>query len=165
MHTSCSALYGIPVRCYICDTLFEDLVGTMYVWGTANPVGEGNGYDGMYLTGGEMNAMCLDKALIGLPVKVEHKGDTVGSIVSAWQHNGCLDLLLDITDNSPDMASHLASHYVKGNVCKDLSLGYTVCVEQSVNGALSTGNKRVAEVSLVKQGARQNCHIHGFFGV
>lgn len=137
----------------------------MYVWGTANPMGEGNGYDGMYLTGGEINNMVLDRDLIGLPVKLEHKGDAVGKIVSAWQHKGRLDILLNVDENSPNLDSTLASQFVKGSVCKDLSLGYTVGVEQSLNGALSTGKKRVAEVSLVKRGAREKCHIHGFLGV
>jgi hypothetical protein len=137
----------------------------MYVWGTANPVGESDGYDGMYLTGSEINNMVLDRELTGLPVKIEHMGDTVGTIVSAWQHNGRLDLLLNIDDKSPSLSTALASSFVSGSVCKDLSLGYTVAVQQSADGALSTNNKRVAEVSLVKRGARQQCHIHGFFGV
>ena len=137
----------------------------MYVWGTANPKGEGAGYDGMYLTGGDINTMVLDRDLVGLPVKLEHKGEAVGKIVSAWQHNGRLDLLLNVDEKSPNLDSALASQFVKGNVCKDLSLGYTVGVEQSSNGALSAGKKRVAEVSLVKQGAREKCHIHGFFGL
>jgi hypothetical protein len=137
----------------------------MYVWGTANPTGEGNGYDGMYLTRSEINTMVLDKDLIGIPVKLEHKGEAVGEIVSAWQHQGRLDLLLNVDEKSPNLDSTLASQFVKGYVCKDLSLGYTVSVEQSLNGALSTGKKRVAEVSLVKRGAREKCHIHGFFGV
>jgi hypothetical protein len=136
----------------------------MYVWGTANPVGESNGYDGMYFTGGEINDMVLDKTLVGLPVKVEHKGEHVGRIVSAWQHAGRLDLLLDIDEHSPKMDTAVASQFVKGNVCKDLSLGYTVGVEQSADGGISTGRKTVLEVSIVKQGARDDCHIHAFFG-
>jgi hypothetical protein len=118
----------------------------------------------MYLTGGDINTMVLDRDLVGLPVKLEHKGEAVGRIVSAWQHKGRLDLLLNVDEHSPNLDSALASQFVKGNVCKDLSLGYTVNVEQSLNGALSTGNKRVAEVSLVKRGAREKCHIHGFIG-
>jgi hypothetical protein len=137
----------------------------MYVWGTANPVGESSGYDGMYLTGSDINNMVIDRTLTGLPVKIEHVGDSVGTIVSAWQHNGRLDLLLNIDDKSPSLSTVLASTFVSGKVCKDLSLGYTVAVQQSKDGSLSTNNKRVAEVSLVKQGARKQCHIHGFFGV
>ena len=135
----------------------------MYVWGTANPVGESSGYDGMYLTASEINNMVLDRQLPGLPVKIEHMGDSVGNIVSAWQHNGQLDLLLNIDEKSPNLSSVMAASFVAGAVCKDLSLGYTVGVQQSADGALSTKDKRVAEVSLVKRGARENCHIHGFF--
>jgi hypothetical protein len=136
----------------------------MFVWGTANPVGESAGYDGMYFTGGEINDMVLDRKLVGLPVKIEHKGEQVGHIVSAWQHSGRLDLLLNIDESSPSMATAVASHFVTGNVCKDLSLGYTVGVEQSADGGISTGRKQVSEVSIVKRGARENCHIHAFFG-
>jgi hypothetical protein len=136
----------------------------MYVWGTANPVGECAGYDGMYFTWGEINDMVLDRTLVGIPVKIEHKGEQVGHIVSAWQHSGRLDLLLSIDESSPDMATAVASHFVKGNVCKDLSLGYTVGVQQSADGGLSTGKKEVSEVSIVKRGARDDCHIHAFFG-
>ena len=137
----------------------------MFVYRTANPVGEAAGYDGMYLTGSEINNMVIDRELTGLPVLLEHKGEQVGTIVSAWQHNGRLDLLLNIDEKSPCLSSVLASSFVSGKVCKDLSLGYTVAIQQSADGALSTKNKRVAEVSLVKRGAREHCHIHGFFGV
>jgi hypothetical protein len=142
----------------------NEVLPVMFVWGTANPVGESLGYDGMYFTGGEINDMVIDRTLVGLPVKIEHKGEQVGHIVSAWQHSGRLDLLLNIDENSPSMATAVASHFVKGNVCKDLSLGYTVGVQQSVDGGLSTGKKQVSEVSIVKRGARENCHIHAFFG-
>jgi hypothetical protein len=144
-------------RCFLSTSV-------MYVWGTANPVGECAGYDGMYFTGGEINDMVLDRTLVGIPVKIEHKGEQVGHIVSAWQHSGRLDLLLSIDESSPSMATAVASHFVKGNVCKDLSLGYTVGVQQSADGGLSTGKKEVSEVSIVKRGARDDCHIHAFFG-
>ena len=137
---------------------------SMYVWGTANPKGEAAGYDGMYFTGSEINDMVLDRTLVGIPVKIEHKGEEVGHIVSAWQHGGRLDLLLNIDEKSPSMATAVASHFVTGSVCKDLSLGYTVGVEQSADGNISTGKKVVSEVSIVKRGAREHCHIHGFFG-
>ena len=136
----------------------------MFVYGTANPVGEGTGYDGMYFTGSEINNMVIDRTLVGIPVKIEHKGEQVGHIVSAWQHSGRLDLLLNIDESSPSMATAVASHFVSGSVCKDLSLGYTVGVEQSADGGISTGKKQVSEVSIVKRGAREHCHIHAFFG-
>jgi len=137
---------------------------SMYVYGTANPVGEDSTYDGMLLTGYDINRMVLDRDLVGLPVLLEHSGDSVGKIVTAWQHQGQLDLLIQIDDRSPDLASALATSFVSGNVCKDLSLGYTVSVHQSAEGTLSTSTKKVSEVSLVKRGAREHCHIHGFFG-
>jgi hypothetical protein len=65
-------------------------------------------------------------------------------------------------------------------LCKDLSLGYNVQMSRSPAGFLRASNKRVVEVSsfsipiprqsltessqvsLVKVGARENCHIHGW---
>ena len=136
----------------------------MYVYGTANPEGEGSTYDGMLLTSYDINRMVLDRELIGLPVLLEHAGGAVGTIVTAWQHKGQLELLLEIDEKSPDLPSVLASSFVTGNVCKDLSLGYSVAVHQSAEGKMSTSTKKVSEVSLVKRGAREHCHIHGFFG-
>lgn len=137
----------------------------MLVYGTANPPGEEEStYDGMLLTGYEINRMVLDRDLVGLPVLLEHAGNSVGTIVAAWQHRGQLDLILSIDEKSPNLSSVLASSFVSGNVCKDLSLGYTVAVHQSAEGTLSTSTKKVSEVSLVKRGAREHCHIHGFFG-
>jgi len=136
----------------------------MFVYGTANPRGEKSTYDGMLLTDYEINRMVLDKELVGLPVLLEHAGSSVGTIVSAWQHRGQLDLILSIDEKSPNLSSVLASSFVSGKVCKDLSLGYTVAVHQSAEGTLSTSTKKVSEVSLVKRGAREHCHIHGFFG-
>ena len=47
-------------------------------------------------------------------------------------------------------------------MCKDLSLGYKVEMSKSPAGHLRASNKRVVEVSLVKTGAREKCHIHGW---
>lgn len=40
--------------------------------------------------------------------------------------------------------------------------GYNVEMSRSPGGFLKASNKRVIEVSLVKVGAREDCHIHGW---
>lgn len=135
---------------------------SMMFWGTANPSGENETYDGLYLKKHEINNMVLDRELIGLPVKIEHKGDQIGHVVSAWQHQGRLDMLLRISDNK-SLLSNIGSTFVKTGVCSELSLGYSVEMQHSKESGLKTGSKNVAEVSIVKQGARDNCAIYSFF--
>ena len=136
----------------------------MLFWGTANPTGESESYDGLYLKNNEINNMVLDRDLINLPVKIEHRGDTIGKVVSAWQHHGRLDMLIDI-DDQKSLLSNIGSTFVKRGVCSELSLGYSVAMKHSHETGLKTGLKTVAEVSIVKRGARENCTIHSFFDV
>jgi len=131
-------------------------------WGTANPSGENETYDGLYLKKHEINNMVLDRDLVGLPVKIEHKGDQIGHVVSAWQHQGRLDMLLRINDQK-SLFSTIGKTFVKSGVCSELSLGYSVAMQHSKETGLKTGIKTVGEVSIVKQGARDNCTIHSFF--
>jgi hypothetical protein len=134
----------------------------MMFWGTANPTGESESYDGLYLKKHEINNMVLDRNLVGLPVKIEHKGDKIGHVVSAWQHHGRLDMLLRI-DDQKSLLSNIGSTFVKTGICPELSLGYSVAMQHSKDTGLKTGVKTVAEVSIVKRGARDNCTIHSFF--
>ena len=131
-------------------------------WGTANPTGENETYDGLYLKKHEINNMVLDRDLVGLPVKIEHKGDQIGHVVSAWQHQGRLDMLLRI-NHETSLLSNIGRTFVKSGVCPELSLGYSVAMQHSKDMGLKAGTKTVAEVSIVKQGARNNCAIHNFF--
>ena len=130
-------------------------------WGTANPSGENETYDGLYLKKHEINNMVLDRTLIGLPVKIEHKGNQIGNVVSAWQHEGRLDMLISINDKT-SLESNIGSTFVKTGICSELSLGYSVAMQNSKETGLKTGVKTVIEVSIVKQGARDNCIIHNF---
>ena len=45
-------------------------------------------------------------------------------------------------------------------MCKDLSLGYNVSMENSKTG-VRVKRKFISEISIVKKGARAKCHIHG----
>ena len=152
----------MTVIVYIIPFGFKFYLDIMMFWGTANPTGEHESYDGLYLKKHEINNMVLDRDLIGLPVKIEHKGDQIGHVVSAWQHEGRLDMLLSINDKN-SLQSNIGSTFVKTGVCSELSLGYSVSMQNSKETGLKTGVKTVKEVSIVKQGARDNCIIHNFF--
>lgn len=132
----------------------------MLVWGTVNPVGEGANYKGFYLTRDDIRQCVSQGGIIGKPVRIEHKGSDVGTVVSAWQNrSGQMDCLLELRHDNLEGA--VISKFVDQGVCRELSLGYMVDVRNS-QGSLAASNKRVVEVSIVKKGARESCHIHGF---
>ena len=136
------------------------------LWGTANPEGLGPDYNGVYLTSTDINSMVgqiKGATLRGerIPVHIEHKGVGVGHVVSAWEHANTLQCVLEIDEGTFEGA--IGSEFVKAGICKDLSLGYSVDMSQSkVTKGLHMGKKKLKEISIVKKGARNKCHIHGF---
>lgn len=135
----------------------------MLVYGTANPEGHEGGceYGGVYLTDKDIDEMT--PTMVGTPVKIEHKGSDIGKVVSAWKHkDGRMDLVLEIDKQDQNLETVFGKEFVKRGICKDLSLGYQVQMSMSPAGRLRAGNKRVVEVSIVKTGARKNCHIRGW---
>ena len=132
------------------------------LWGTANPEGLSN-YKGVYLNQEDIGDMIkqIDEANAGpqkVPVLVEHAGIAIGHVVSAWEHGGKMECVLAL-DNSV-LEGSFGAEFVKAGVCKDLSLGYDLNIEQSKSG-IKTGRKKIKEISIVKRGARPRCHIHG----
>lgn len=132
------------------------------IWGTANPKGLGPDYNGIYLTSLDIQKMVeqVDEAKRGgkeIPVMIEHKGAEVGKVVSAWEHEETLQCLLEIDEKTLEGA--LGSEFVRTGMCRDLSLGYMLDMAQSKAG-VKVGNKKLREISIVKKGARKNCHIH-----
>jgi len=133
----------------------------MFVWGTANPPGESVGYNGLFLTEDDIKGVVQDHSLNGLPVKIEHKGIQVGRVVTAWNNNGKLDLLIDVDERV--LEGDVVSRFVRNKVCNDLSLGYTVGLQYSETAKTYTPSKKTFnEVSIVRAGAREKCHIHGY---
>ena len=60
----------------------------MLVYGTCNPEGYGDeNYEGLYLT--EADIRNITPKMQGIPVKIEHRGTDVGTVVSAWMHEVC----------------------------------------------------------------------------
>lgn len=132
------------------------------LWGTANPEGMQN-YHGIYLNQEDIRDMIMqvDSASAKaekIPVHVEHKGVEIGHVVSAWEHGGKMECVLAL-DNRV-LEGSFGSEFVRSGICKDLSLGYDVSLENSKSG-VKVGRKRIKEISIVKKGARPRCHIHG----
>lgn len=129
----------------------------MFIVGTCNPRGEPNTYNGLYLTEGELQDIVHKKKMNGLPVKTEHGGEDVGQVVSSFLNDN-RELQCVIELNKQSIAGSLAQGFVWDNVARDLSLGYVVDVKQS-GQKLQAAGKEIMEVSLVRKGARSNCHI------
>jgi hypothetical protein len=131
----------------------------MLVYGTANPKGFGSEcYQGVYLTPDDIDNITPN--MINIPVRVEHTGSDVGKVISSWKHNGRMELLLDIDESI--LQGAFVREFVENGICKDLSLGYNVQMSKNATGKLIAGNKKVIEVSIVKKGARDDCHIRGW---
>ena len=132
------------------------------LFATANPPGIEN-HHGLYLNPSDIQSMVtqIETAKLQgtpIPVHVEHVGLPIGTVISAWESNGRLDCVLSI-DNSKFEGS-IGSELVRAGLCKDLSLGCTVSLENSKHGVRAR-SKTLKEISIVKRGARANCKIHG----
>ena len=139
---------------------------TSLLWGTANPECMGPDYNGVYLTSVDVRRMVdqiNESRATGtnIPVHIEHKGVQVGHVVSAWEHNNTLQCVLELDETVLEGA--IGGEFVRSGICKDLSLGYTVDMKHSKtsNGKICVKNKRLKEISIVRKGARKDCHIHG----
>jgi hypothetical protein len=134
------------------------------LWGTANPEGLADSYQGIYLSGRDIKDMVeqvnsANRRGESIPVHIEHCGVGVGRVVSAWEHNNTLQCVLEL--NERVLEGSIGSEFVRNGVAKDLSLGYSVEMENSKEG-IRARNKTLKEISVVKTGARHKCHIHGF---
>lgn len=128
----------------------------MLIWGTANPVGLDESYNGYFLKQSDIQHSLRN--ISGMPVKIEHKGIHVGKVVSGWENQGKMDLLIDIDESVAE--GSVVSALVKYGVCSELSLGYTVQMQASDIGEDIAKSKNISEVSLVRKGARNDCKIH-----
>lgn len=133
----------------------------MLIWGTVNPTGEDNDHTGYFFTKNDLMQAACSGDLVGKPVKIEHKGVDIGRVISAWQNNrGALDCVLDVREDMLEGA--FTSKVVENGVCRELSLGYLVSMQNSADGQKKPIKKEVQEISIVKKGARERCFIHGF---
>lgn len=122
-----------------------------------------NDYQGIYLNKDDIQSMvrqveAANRRAEKIPVHLEHKGVPVGHVVSAWAHNDTLECVLQLNENT--LEGSIGSEFVRKGICNELSLGYTVELKNSDNGQMKVANKMLKEISVVKKGARNHCHIH-----
>lgn len=135
----------------------------MLLIGTSNPKGEcGSTYNGLYFTAPELETIVREGRLNGVDVKTEHTGDAVGRVVSSFlDDRGTLQCVMQVDESTVEGA--IVSDYVRRGIAADLSLGYTVDVQHSrENNSLKAGSKNLLEVSIVRKGARDGCHISAY---
>ncbi len=135
------------------------------VWGTANPEGLKDTYKGIYLNNSDIKSMIQQVSTANalgssIPVKLEHTGVALGKVVSAWENRGTLECVLEI--NERVLEGSISAEFIRSGICKDLSLGYTVEMEQSSSGSIQSRKKKLNEISIVVKGARKRCNVHGF---
>ena len=99
------------------------------------------------------------RALANKPLRVEHGDVEVGRVLNGWQdkRTGALCALAEI-DVSKLPGALAATAVTKGRFGQ-FSLGYSSRLVRQERGHVVATDKRVLELSLVKQGARPNCHI------
>lgn len=133
----------------------------MLICGVANPSGEREGYNGLHLKGSEIDEIIAGREMVGLPVKIEHKGVGIGNVISAFKdREGRLNCVMEISPDEVEGA--IAQEWLQDGTAGELSLGYVVDINQSVKGnRLRAGKKQILEVSIVRKGARQGCMIYG----
>lgn len=136
----------------------------LLVWGQANPEAMEDTYKGVYLNSQDMQDMVRQIDISKskgekIPVKIEHTGDGIGHVVSAWVHNQTLQCILEIDHTT--LESSIGQQLVKNGVIQELSLGYLLDIQQTKNGGFDTKSKFLKEISLVKKGAREKCKILG----
>lgn len=127
--------------------------------GVCNPRGESNTYNGLYFTRAELEEIVSTKSLHGTPVKIEHSGAAVGKVVSAYlDDHQALNCVMDIPEDN--YRADILAGFVRDGVALDLSMGYTidVCHAQNKAGYVA-GKKKTMEISVVRKGARDGCHI------
>ena len=132
----------------------------MLLLGTCNPRGERATYNGLYYTENELAAMVSSGALCGVPIKKEHTGASLGTVVSGFlDDSGALQCVMEVDESTVEGC--IASGFVRDGVAADLSLGYTVDV-QHTQDRLKAGEKKMLEISIVRKGAREGCHISAY---
>lgn len=132
----------------------------MLLMGICNPSGEKDSYNGLYMTESELARVVADGKMRDIPVKTEHSGSEVGRVLTSFlDAAGNLNCVMEL--NSTSLPACLAQGFVRDGLALDLSLGYTVDIQNTDNNLHAT-EKKILEVSLVRKGARKGCHITAY---
>jgi hypothetical protein len=128
------------------------------LYGTCNPSGEADDYNGLYLKQDEIESL-VKSGLGGTPVLQEHRGSPIGKVISTYVgKDGEMQCLIEVNDSS--FEGMIATGFVRDGIASELSLGYTVAINQTKSNSFRTGAKQIKEISLVRKGARNGCYIH-----
>jgi hypothetical protein len=136
------------------------------LWGTANPEGMENNYRGIFLNKQDIQSMVqqveeANRQMRKIPVHLEHKGVQVGHVVTAWAHKDTLQCVLKLDEKV--LEGSIGSEFVRNGICNELSLGYSVDLQNSDSG-IKAVKKTLNEISVVKKGAQHHCQIHAVSG-
>jgi len=133
-------------RCFIFLFVFQDyLYKRMKYKGVVYDVSKPPPSDHYRLTSEQLRA--LSALLVGKPIRIEHKDQTVGHVKSAQFDNNVLSVDWDLLD---DHVGWAAEHLIDSGKSPELSLKHV----QYSNGVVEP-----IEVSLVQVGARDGCVI------
>jgi len=119
-------------------------------------------YCGVYFSSKD-NVQAKAHALRGTPLRVEHNNNThVGEVLQGWTHtDGSMWALAEI-DVSQMQGAVTAAAIEQGNL-GGFSLGYLSNIKRnSKTGKLKVEDKRIIELSIVKEGAHRDCAISSF---
>jgi len=132
----------------------------MLICGQVNPPPPSDpNYNGAYLNEKDIKEKAAN--LKNLPLWIEHDKKTeVGRILQGWvdPQAGSMWALAEIDVSNIEGA--MAAAAIKHNKLQDFSIGWTVDLEEDKNGHVKISQKVIHEVSLVKEGAQDNCHIY-----
>lgn len=93
-----------------------------------------------------------------IPVHIEHTGNSIGHVVSAWVQDNTLQCILEIENTT--LESAIGQQLIKDGLVKELSLGYLLDIKHTKN-KFDSQKKFLQEISIVKKGAREKCRILG----
>ena len=100
--------------------------------GVCNPTGEKDTYNGLYMTATELSEIVRDSKMRNLPVKTEHAGSEVGRVLTSFlDAGGNLHCVMEL--GAASLPACLAQGFVRDGLTLDLSLGYTVDIQNTDN--------------------------------
>lgn len=127
----------------------------MGFWGCANPAARESGYNGFELDAGDLRRACRE--LRGKPVLIEHAGDPVGRVDSAWVGGDGRLYAAGSTGDADAWSFYGGRLLIEGSL-PELSLGTVASLNPE---SLTVEGKQFVELSLVERGLREGTRIAG----